>query len=60
LYFGSMRPDGLGASDIWVSQRASVHNPWEPPLNPRRHRQYPRRRKHSRAVSRRTSALLQR
>lgn len=33
LYFGSMRPDGFGASDIWVSQRASVHNPWGPPLN---------------------------
>jgi hypothetical protein len=33
LYFGSMRPDGLGASDIWVSQRASVHNPWGLPLN---------------------------
>ena len=33
LYFGSLRPDGLGASDIWVSQRASVHNPWGPPLN---------------------------
>jgi hypothetical protein len=33
LYFGSMRADGLGASDIWVSQRASVHNPWGPPLN---------------------------
>jgi hypothetical protein len=32
LYFGSMRP-GFGASDIWVSQRASVHNPWGPPLN---------------------------
>ena len=33
LYFGSMRPNGFGASDIWVSQRASVHNPWGPPLN---------------------------
>lgn len=33
LYFGSMRPGGFGASDIWVSQRASVHNPWGPPLN---------------------------
>jgi WD40-like Beta Propeller Repeat len=33
LYFGSMRPDGFGASDLWVSQRASVHNPWGPPLN---------------------------
>jgi hypothetical protein len=33
LYFGSMRPGGFGASDIWVSQRASVRNPWGPPLN---------------------------
>jgi hypothetical protein len=33
LYFGSMRPDGFGASDIWVSQRASVDDPWEPPVN---------------------------
>jgi WD40-like Beta Propeller Repeat len=33
LYFASMRPDGFGASDIWVSQRASVKNPWGPPLN---------------------------
>jgi hypothetical protein len=33
LYFGSMRPGGFGASDLWVSQRASVHNPWEPPLS---------------------------
>ena len=33
LYFGSMRPDGFGASDIWVSQRASVHHRWGPPLN---------------------------
>jgi hypothetical protein len=32
LYFGSMRP-GFGASDLWVSQRASVHNPWGPPMN---------------------------
>jgi hypothetical protein len=33
LYFGSMRPDGFGASDIWVSQRASVDDPWGPPVN---------------------------
>jgi hypothetical protein len=33
LYFGSMRPGGFGGSDIWVSQRASVYDPWEPPLN---------------------------
>jgi hypothetical protein len=28
-----MRPDGLGASDIWISQRASRDDPWEPPVN---------------------------
>ena len=33
LYFGANRPGGLGGNDIWVSQRASVHNPWGPPLN---------------------------
>lgn len=33
LYFGSMRPAGFGASDIWVSQRASVDEPWGPPMN---------------------------
>jgi hypothetical protein len=33
LYFGSMRPDGFGGSDIWVSQRASMNDPWGPPMN---------------------------
>jgi hypothetical protein len=33
LYFGSNRPGGFGGNDIWVSQRASVDNPWGPPLN---------------------------
>ena len=33
LYFGSMRPGGFGASDIWVSQRASADEPWGPPMN---------------------------
>ena len=33
LYFGSMRAGGFGASDIWVSQRASVDEPWGPPMN---------------------------
>lgn len=33
LYFGSMRSDGFGGSDIWVSQRASVDEPWGPPMN---------------------------
>jgi hypothetical protein len=33
LYFGSDRPGGFGAFDIWVSQRASVEAPWGPPVN---------------------------
>jgi WD40 repeat protein len=33
LYFHSNRPGGFGDNDIWVSQRASVDDPWEPPIN---------------------------
>src|SRR5687768_8375104 len=33
LYFGSNRPGGAGALDIWVAQRASVEDPWGPPTN---------------------------
>jgi hypothetical protein len=33
LYLASRRPGGLGGSDIYVSQRASVHAPWGPPQN---------------------------
>jgi hypothetical protein len=33
LYFGSLRSDGFGASDIWVSQRTAVDQPWGPPIN---------------------------
>jgi Tol biopolymer transport system component len=33
LYFTSSRPDGFGADDLWVSQRASVDDPWGPPQN---------------------------
>jgi Tol biopolymer transport system component len=32
LYFGSNRPGGLGAVDIYVSQRPSVMDPWGPPV----------------------------
>src|SRR5437667_10628878 len=28
LYVSSDRPGGLGGTDIWVSQRASVDDPW--------------------------------
>ena len=33
LYFSSGRPGGFGGSDIWVSQRASLEAPWDPPSN---------------------------
>ena len=33
LYFSSDRPGGFGGNDIWVSQRASVNDPWGPPEN---------------------------
>jgi len=33
LYFASTRPGGGGDNDFWVSQRASVDAPWEPPQN---------------------------
>lgn len=33
LYFGSTRPGGYGGFDLWVSQRATVHDPWGSPKN---------------------------
>ncbi len=33
LYFASTRPGSYGDNDFWVSQRASVDAPWEPPQN---------------------------
>jgi hypothetical protein len=33
LYISSYRPGGLGLEDIWVSQRASLDDPWGPPQN---------------------------
>jgi Tol biopolymer transport system component len=33
LYFSSNRPGGSGNVDIWVSQRASTHEPWQMPVN---------------------------
>jgi Tol biopolymer transport system component len=31
LYISTDRPGGLGGLDIWVSQRASLEDPWGPP-----------------------------
>jgi Tol biopolymer transport system component len=33
LYFCSTRPGGLGGEDIWVTRRATVSDPWAPPVN---------------------------
>jgi len=33
LYFASTRPGGFGQEDIWVSTRATVSDPWGPPVN---------------------------
>jgi len=33
LYFGSNRPGGCGDWDIWMSKRASMEDPWGPPVN---------------------------
>ena len=33
FYFNSNRPGGLGLIDIYVSRRASIHDPWGPPQN---------------------------
>jgi hypothetical protein len=33
LYISSNRPEGFGGFDLWVSQRASVNDPWGPPAN---------------------------
>jgi len=33
LYFDSTRPGGLGGEDIWVSTRATVSDPWGPPVS---------------------------
>ncbi len=33
LWFGSARPGGLGATDIWMTQRATRNDPWSTPLD---------------------------
>ncbi len=33
LMFWSTRPGGLGAADLWLSTRQTVHDSWSPPVN---------------------------
>ena len=33
LYFRSPKPGGFGGHDLWVTTRATVSDPWEPPVN---------------------------
>ena len=33
LFFGSRRPGGQGGTDLWVTTRASVSDPWGTPVN---------------------------
>src|SRR6266566_4133462 len=33
IFFWSNRAGGVGGSDIWVSTRRSVNDPWSPPVN---------------------------
>ena len=33
LCFSSGRPGGYGDGDIWMTRRANVSSPWEPPVN---------------------------
>jgi len=33
IFFGSDRPDGSGALDLWTSTRASTSDPWSLPIN---------------------------
>jgi len=33
IFFDSNRPGGLGSTDLWVSTRQSVEDPWSPPVN---------------------------
>ena len=33
LYFNSTRPGGHGDDDLWVTTRATVSDPWGPPVN---------------------------
>src|SRR5712664_1114376 len=33
LYISSDRPGSVGSNDIWVSQRANLDAPWDPPMH---------------------------
>lgn len=34
VFFFSTRLGGIGGADLWTSTRRSVHDPWNPPVNP--------------------------
>jgi len=33
LFFTSNRPGGLGRDDLWLTTRATIHDPWKVPVN---------------------------
>ena len=33
LFFGSFRPSGSGETDLWVTRRETIHDPWSEPVN---------------------------
>jgi beta-lactamase regulating signal transducer with metallopeptidase domain len=33
LYFSSVRPDGFGGGDIYMTRRATTNDPWDKPVN---------------------------
>jgi Tol biopolymer transport system component len=33
LFFGSPRPGGSGDTDLWVTKRETIHDPWREPVN---------------------------
>ena len=33
LFFGSFRPGGFGETDLWMTRRETIHDPWSEPVN---------------------------